>query len=147
MPTQITFTRTLDISLAIAASLAMVVLVIFKGDSLYLGLWYYITVPVVILGSCAGFRPAPLFLFGIASSIAISMLTLMSVNWHAARPEGLLGLVHIFSLPGAFIAALGTVFIARKIQTTNPSVFFLLGLIGYGSGYFINQLVIFNKVM
>ena len=51
------FTRTLDASLAIAVALAMLVLVIIKGDALYLGLWYYIAVPVVVLGTCAAFRP------------------------------------------------------------------------------------------
>ena len=52
-----TFTRTLDTSLAIAVALAMVILVIIKGDALYVGLWYYIVVPTAILGACAAFRP------------------------------------------------------------------------------------------
>lgn len=117
------------------------------GDALYLGLWYYIAVPVVILGACAAFRPVPLFLFGAACAIAISMLALMSVNWLAVRPEGLLGLGHIFSLPGAFVAALGTAFFAKKKQITRPFAAFLLGLGGYGGGYFINQLVVCNTLM
>ena len=142
-----TFTRTLDASIAIAVALAMVVLVIIKGDALYLGLWYYIAVPVVILGLCSAFRPAPLFLFGVASAIAVSMLALMSVNWRAVRPEGLLGLGHIFSLPLALVIALGTAFFARKKQITRPFISFLLGLGGYGGGYFINQLVLCNTVM
>jgi hypothetical protein len=141
------FTRTLDASLAIAVALAMLVLVIIKGDALYLGLWYYIAVPVVVLGTCAAFRPAPLFLFGAAFAIAISMLALMSVNWRAASPEGLLGLGHIFSLPGAFVVVLGTAFVARKKQMVRPFAAFLLGLGGCGGGYFINQLVVCNTVM
>lgn len=142
-----TFTRTLDASLAIAIALAMAILIIIKGDALYLGLWYYIVVPVVVLGVCAAFRPAPLFLFGAAFAIATSMLALMSVNWLAARPEGLLGLGHILSLPGAFVVVLGTAFVARKKQITRPFAAFLLGLGGYGGGYFINQLVVCNTLM
>lgn len=141
------FTRTLDASLAIAIALAMVALVLIKGDALYLGLLYYIVVPIVFLGACAAFRPAPLFLFGTASAIAVSMIALMSVNWLANRPEGLLGLGHILSLPGAFVVVLGTVFVTRKKQMIRPFVAFLLGFVGCGSGYFINQLVVCNTVM
>ena len=141
------FTRTLDASLAIAIAIAIVVIVMIKGDALYLGLWYYIAVPVVVLGTCSLFRPAPLFLFGAAFAIAISMLALMSVNWLAARPEGLLGLGHIFSLPGAFAVVLGIIFVAKKKQITRPLSAFLLGFGGWGGGYFINQLAVCNTVM
>lgn len=141
------YTRAFDASLAIAIAFTMVLLVISKGDPLYLGLWYYIAVPVVVLAACAAFRPVPLFLFGAALAIAISMLSLMSVNWLASRPQGLLGLGHIFSLPGAFLVVLGTAFVTRKKQIIRPFVAFLLGLVGFGGGYFINQLVVCNTVM
>lgn len=141
------YTRTFDATLAIAIEFTVVLLVISKGDPLYLGLWYYIAVPVVVLGACAAFRPAPLFLFGTALAMAISMLSLMSVNWLATRPLGLLGLGHIFSLPGAFLVVLGTAFVARKKQIIRPFVAFLFGLVGFGVGYFINQLVVCNTVM
>ena len=141
------FTRTLDVSLAIAIALAMVVLVIIKGDALYLGLWYYIAVPFAVLATCSSLRPAPLFLLGTAFAIVISMLALMSVNWLATRPDGLLGLGHIFSLPGAMVVVLGTAFVAKKKQITRPLSAFLLGLGGWGGGYFINQLVVCNTVM
>jgi hypothetical protein len=139
--------RALDISLAIAVALAMVALVVFKGDALYLGLWYYITVPLVILGVCAAIRPAPLFLSGVGLAIAISMLVLMSVNWRAARPEGLLGLGHIFSLPGAIVVVVAAALRARNLQIVRPFPAFLLGFGGYGGGYFMNQLLVCNTVM
>lgn len=142
-----TVTRTLDVSLAIAVALAMVALVAFKGDALYLGLWYYIAVPVVVLGACATIRPAPLFLSGAELAIAISMLALMSVNWCADRPEGLLGLGHIFSMPGAFIVVVTTAFVTKKMQIVRPFPAFLLGLGGCGGGYFLNQQVVCNTVI
>jgi len=140
-------TRTLDATLATAVALAMVIVVLLKGDALYVGLWYYLVVPIVVLGVCAAFQLTPFFLFGTASAIAISMLTVMSVNWRASRPEGLLGLGHIFSLPGAFIGAGAAAFVARKLNVVNPYLAFVLGLVGFGIGYFLNQLLVCNTVM
>ena len=91
--------------------------------------------------------PAPLFLFDAASATAISMLAVMSVNWNATRPEGLLGLGHLFSLPGAFIGVLVTAIVAKKKVATHPFVLFLFGFGGLLVGYFLNQLVVCNTVM
>jgi hypothetical protein len=140
-------TRTLDALLAAAVALAMVSFVLFKGDALYLGLWYYLAVPIAVLSICAAFRLAPYFLFGTASAIAISMLAVMSINWRASRPEGLLGLGHVFSLPGALVGAMAVAFVARKLRIANPLVAFLFGLAGFGVGYFFNQILVCNTVM
>ena len=139
--------RSLDVSLAVAVALAMVTLTVIKGDALYLGLWYYFVVPAVVLGVCAAIRPAPLFLFGVALAIAISMLAVQFVNWRAVRPEGLLGLAHIFSLPGAFVLVTAAAFFARKLSVVRPIPALLLGLGGFGVGYFLNQLLVCNTVM
>ena len=71
----------------------------------------------------------------------------MSINWNATRPEGLLGLGHLFSLPGAFIGVLVTAIVARKKAATHPFVLFLFGFVGLLVGYFLNQLVVCNTVM
>lgn len=139
--------RKLDAALSIAIALTMLIVVLFKGDALYLGLWYYLTVPIVVLGICAAFQIAPFFLFGTSIAIAISMLALMSVNWRATSPDGLLGLGHLFSLPGAFVGALAVAFFARKLAVANPFFTFLLGVAGFGVGYFVNQLLVCNTVM
>lgn len=141
------FTRSLDVSFAIALALVMVTLVLIKGDPLYIGVWYYIAVPAITLGLCSTFRPAPLFLSGVASAITLSMLALMSINWSAERPEGLLGLGHVFSLPFAIIVVLGSAFFIRKKQISRPHTAFLVGLIGFGGGYFVNQLLVCNTLM
>jgi hypothetical protein len=142
-----TATRTLDATLATAVALATLILVLAKDDALYLGLWYYVAVPIGVLGICAAFQLAPFFLFGTSFAVASSMLAVMSVNWTASRPEGLLGLGHLFSLPGAFVGAIAAAFITRKRQVANPFLAFLLGVAGFGTGYFLNQLLICNTVM
>ncbi|MFT3959834.1 hypothetical protein [Propionivibrio sp.] len=139
--------RVLDICVASAIAIVMVIAVILRGDALYLGLWYYIAVPTLILGVCIAIRPAPLFLSGTAVVIAASMVALMAVNWTQSSPEGLLGLGHIFSLPGAVIATVIVASVARKKCLSQPIALFLLGLGGYGTGYFLNQLVVCNTVM
>jgi hypothetical protein len=139
--------RTLDFSLALTIAAAVLAFVAFKGDALYLGNWYYIAVPLITLGVCAAIRPAPLFLSGVELAIASSMIALMSVNWRAARPDGLLGLGHIFSLPGAFIGVVATAYVARKLQIVRPFGAFLLGLGGFGGGYLLNHLLLCNTVM
>ena len=139
--------RSNDILLAAILSLAIVWFVFLNGDALYLGIWYYFAVPIVILGACAALRPPPLFLTGTSLGIAISLLCVMSVNWGASRPEGLLGLGHIFSLPGAIISVLFAASMARKKFAELPYTALSLGLGGLLIGYLINQIIVCNSVM
>jgi hypothetical protein len=139
--------RSIDILLATAVSLVLVFLVLIKGDPLYLGAWYYFVVPLVILGSCFALRVPPLFLFGASLAIAITLLAVMSVNWRAARPEGLLGLGHLFSMPGAFAGALFTAVFIKRIDKIHLASAFGFGFVSLLAGYFINQLVVCNTVM
>lgn len=139
--------RVNDIFLAVVLSLAVVWLAFVKGDALYLGIWYYFAVPIVILGACAALRPTPLFLTGTSFGIAITLLCVMSINWGASRPEGLLGLGHVFSLPGAIIGAVLAASLAKRKFENKPFTALLLGLSSLLIGYFMNQVVICNTVM
>lgn len=136
-----------DTGLAAAISLTVVTVVVLFGDPLYLGVWYYLVVPFVIVGICFAIRPAPMFLTGAATAITTSLLAVMVVNWTAAKPEGLLGLGHIFSLPGGVMAAIVSAFFARSTAGAKPVKQFALGFVGFGLGYFVNQLVVCNTVM
>jgi hypothetical protein len=139
--------RAVDAKLAIAASLPLPIVVLLNGDPLYLGLWYYLVLPAGILGLCAAFRVKPLFLLGTAFAIAVTLLAVMSVNWLATRPEGLLGLGHIFSLPGAVIGSAASALLTRRNASFQPASTLLLAFFGLLCGYFINQLVVCNTVM
>jgi hypothetical protein len=142
-----TFSRTVDFLLSIITTLFIVMLVAVNGDALYIGAWYYIVVPLIIFAACSIFRPAPLFLFGTAIAIAISMFAYLYINRSSSRPEGLLGLGHLLSLPGAFVVVLVAASFVRKKQIAHPFIAFLFGFIGYGVGFFINQLLICNTLM
>ena len=139
--------RANDIYLAAALSLAVVWLTMINGDALYLGVWYYFAVPIVILGACAALRPTPLFLTGTSLGIAITLICLMSINWGSSRPDGFLGLAHIFSLPGAIITVLFAASLAKRKFENKPFTAMSLGLSGLLIGYFINQVIVCNTVM
>ncbi len=136
-----------DIFLAAIISLAVTFLSVTKGDALYLGTWYYLTVPFIILSLCVAIRPAPLFLTGASLGIAITLLSVMSVNWNSSSPEGLLGLGHVSSLPGATIGVVTSAIIAKRKNITLPYTSMSMGLGGLLIGYLINQTVACNTVM
>ena len=86
--------RSLDATLAAVVSFAVILMVIVKGDALYIGRWYYFVVPSVLLFLCASLRPKPLFLFGASLALCITVIFYLTLNWRASHPEGLLGLGH-----------------------------------------------------
>ena len=139
--------RSNDIFLSALISLAVIFVTLIKGDALYLGTWYYFAVPAIILSLCAAIRPAPLFLTGASLGIAITLLCVMSVNWSSSQPEGLLGLGHVSSLPGAIIGVLLAAVKAKKKHITLPYTSLSIGLGGLLIGYLINQIVVCNTVM
>ena len=142
-----TLSRALDAVLAAVVSLTVILIVIVKGDALYLGLWYYFVVPAVLLGLSAALRAKPLFLLGASLAISITLIVYMTVNWRAARPEGLLGLGHIFSLPGAAVGALIAVVLLRRHTSAGSALALVFGFAGVAVGFLINQLLVCNTVM
>lgn len=137
--------RRLDATLAIAVSLVLPTVVLLLGDPIYAGLWYYLAVPAVALGLAACFRTKPLFLLGSSLAVAVTFAAYMSVNWRAARPEGLLALGHLFSLPGAAVGMLLGAVLARRLR--HPAAILLSGMLGLLGGFFVNQLVVCNTVV
>ena len=137
----------LDAIYAAIIGLLVVIIVLVKGDALYMGLWYYFLVPVVIVGIGAALRAKPMFIFGTSLAIAITLISYMSINWCASRPDGLLGLGHLFSLPGAVVGVIIAAILLKRRTTTSLFVAFLFGLIGLLSGFFVNHLIICNTVL
>lgn len=138
---------TIDAIFAAVIALVAVFSVMVKGDALYIGLWYYFAVPIVIVGIGATLRTKPMFLFGTSLAIAITLIFYMSINWHTSRPEGLLGLGHLFSLPGAVMGVFIAATLLKRKATTSLSIAFIYGLIGLLTGFFVNQLIVCNTVL
>jgi hypothetical protein len=88
------------------------------------------------------FRVKPLFLFGASLAVATTLFVYMLINWSAARPEGLLALGHLFSLPGAYIGVMLGAILSKRVQL--PVIILLSGLLGLLGGFLVNQLVVCN---
>lgn len=137
----------LDITLAAVIVLSVISIVMIKGDALHLGLWYYFAVPLAFLSISAALRTKPLFNFGISLALAITLVSYLVVNWRASRPEGLLGLGHIFSLPGAVVGLFISAAVLKSKVPAGPFAAFVIGVSGLLGGFFINQLLLCNTVM
>ena len=136
-----------DLLVAVFVCLVVVASVLIAGNSLYIGIWYYFAVFFTTICIASFFKPVPFFQTGAAIGIAIIFLAYLHINWSSSRPEGLLGLGHLFSLPGA---AIGLIISANTLKRTNTKVFeigFLFGLLGILIGFFINQLLVCNTLM
>ncbi len=119
------------------------VLTLFFGDILYIGLWYYILVPVVGLGLGALFQANHYYLLGLTLAITTTFLTYMMININIR--EGLLALGHLFSLPGCAIGiTVGAIF--AKYLKQQISIL-LVGFFAALGGFFINQLIVCNSFM
>jgi hypothetical protein len=137
--------RRKDVLQAVAISLLLPITVLTTGDPLFFGLWYYLIIPIVTIGTGMLMRAPPPYLTGASLAVAAAFLVYMMVNYTATQPEGLLGLGHLFSLPGGMIGhLLGVVLSKRQAGLMTPLAF---GILGWGIGFFVNQLVVCNTVM
>lgn len=136
-----------NLYLSILVSMLVPILVLGIGDGMYIGLWYYFTVPFVFLGLSAAFKLTSSFYTGVSMAIAMSFIIYLGMNWTAERPEGLLGLGHIFSLPGAFLMAMITAFLLKRKNNRVPAHNLILGFFSFTIGFFINQIFLCNSLM
>lgn len=117
------------------------------GDSLYVGIWYYFAVFFTTICIASFFKPIPYFQTGAAIGIAITFLAYLYINWSSSRPEGLLGLGHLFSLPGAAFGLIISAISLKRTPTKTFRIGFLFGLLGVLIGFSINQLLVCNTLM
>ena len=135
------------IAAVIAFLLLPLLVVAVKGDPLYVGLWYYLVLPLAVVGGAALARPGRWFLVGVAAAVSLSLLAYQWIQLTRARPEGLLVLGHLFSLPGAFIGGLGVAIIARLRGWKGSLRLFWIGLGTAAAGFMIAQTIICNTLM
>lgn len=139
--------KTQDLLIAIFVCLLIVTSVLIVGDSVFFGIWYYFAVFFTTIYIASFFKPIPFFQTGAAIGIAIIFLTYLHINWSSSRPEGLLGLGHLFSLPGAALGLIISAIALKRVNTKMSGAAFLFGLLGILIGFFINQLLVCNTLM
>lgn len=133
----------MDRKLFILISLISITIVLIFGDALYVGLWYYIVIPLVAFLLTLPFKPHQLFLTGISLVIQLTLITYLYINLTTERPEGLLALGHLFSLPGLAIGIIAAS-IYVKNKSKNKYIMLAIGFSGAALGFVINQLIICN---
>ena len=136
-----------NLYVSMLVSMIVPILVLGIGDGMYIGLWYYFTVPFIILGVSAVFKLISSFYTGVSAAIAISFMIYLNINWIAERPEGLLGLGHIFSLPGGFLLVMITAYLLKRKNNRLPAQNLILGFFSFALGFFLNQIILCNSLM
>lgn len=137
--------RKTDATIALSVALMPAVAQLLFGDPLYVGILYYLVVPTAAIAIGVMARAKPLFLLGTSLAVSVTLLVYAAINLSLARPEGLLALGHLFSLPGAAIGTLIGAFLSRRLSNQVSAM--ALGFAGALVGFVINQLFVCNTLM
>lgn len=135
-----------DLLSATAVSAVPLAVVLSVGDAMFLGLAYYIIVPALLLAACHALRAAPYFRTGAAVALALSYVPFMAYNLQAARPEGLLGLGHVFSMPGLFALALFGAWRSAR-DPAGAALALTVGFLITLAGFALNLVVVCNTML
>ena len=134
--------RKTDAAIALSVALMPAVAQLIFGDPLYVGTWYYLVVPITAVAIGVTASAKPLFLLGTSLAVSVTLLVYAAINLSLDRPDGLLALGHLFSLPGAAIGTLIGAFLSRSLSNQISAM--ALGFAGALVGFFINQLFVCN---
>lgn len=140
------FSRRIDVTIAFGIGAALLAATSIIGDPIYAGIWYYLVAWFALVGLIQIAKPPPLLTSGAAVALAASFLFYWA--WQASLPrlEGLLGLGHLFSLPGVGFGAIVAAVIARKRQLL-PWAAFSVGLLACCAGFTIAQFVVCQSML
>lgn len=136
----------MDSGLAFAVGLLLLAATFVFGDPIHAGIWYYLIAWFGLVGVVQVAKAPPLLTAGAAVALASSFLLYWAWQASLPEPDGLLGLGHLFSMPGIGIAAVTAAVIARRRQML-PAAAFTTGLLVCCMGFAIAQLVVCRSVM
>ena len=141
-----TLSRPMDGVLALLVGVALLGVAFVLGDPIYAGIWYYLVTWLGLIGLAQVAKAPPLFTTGAAMALTASFLLYWAWQASLQSPDGLLGLGHLFSLPGLGIAAVIAAVTARRRRLT-PGIAFVVGLLACCAGFAIGQIVVCRTVM
>jgi len=118
------------------------------ADPLYTGLGYLLAVPAVTLIPGLILRAPALFLTGTTVTAIATLLVYMKIMSSLDHPEGMLGLGHMFSVPGMLIGAGVSAWLLRdRLKTRLPWIVAGVGVLGAALGFMVAQIVVCNTLM
>lgn len=113
--------RLVDVALAFGLLSLLWLATLPIGDPLFAGFYYYLAAwsGVVIIVQIV--RAPPLFTTGAAIALTLTVVAYWLWQISLPKPQGLLGLGHLISLPGLGVAAFVAAVIARRRQMRPPA--------------------------
>ena len=122
-----------DIQTACFISAAAPIIVILNGDYLYIGLWYYLLLPALVIGANYFFKAVANACSGMALALQISFF--LFFYWQHQINQGLLGLIHLgFLLPGAAVSSIAGLILLKKNPTLTTLNGFTYGFCSFAIG-------------
>ncbi|MCY1410284.1 hypothetical protein D9M71_256500 [compost metagenome] len=116
-----------------------------KGDLLFVGMWYCFSFPAFLFLLAAFFKPVSPFCSGVSVGTCITFLFYFYRAWNSGPADGLLGLGHVFSVPGILVGILMAGILQRHLkgalQRFSVSLFMVL------IGFFFAQIALCNSVL
>ncbi|KAE9647788.1 hypothetical protein EJA70_03660 [Pseudomonas sp. PB103] len=136
----------------LAYSMVLVTLVLvyaaIAGNTLYFGYWYLVGAPALIVLPGLILRARSLFLTGTTAAAIMTLLIYMAAITHLGRDGGLVGLGHLFSLPGMFVGASVAAWLLRgRVNASLPWLVAGFAFLGASLGFMIAQMIVCNTVM
>jgi len=133
--------RTTDVIAAFVIGAAIVATAVLRGDPLYVGIPYYVLAWLVLVGVAQIARVPPLFTAGASAALGASVLLYWAWQASLPRPEGMLGLGHVFALPGLAVGLIAAWFALRR-RGPRPVAAFAVAFLACCIGFGIAQLVL-----
>lgn len=118
------------------------------ADPLYTSAWYLLGVPLAMLLPGVLLQAPPLFLSGTTAAAIASLLTYVMIISSLPHPDGLLGLGHLFSLPGMLLGAAASAWLLRyRVRAKSPLLVAGLAFLGAAGGFLVAQIIVCNTAM
>jgi hypothetical protein len=93
-------------------------------------------------------RARALFQTGTTAAVIITLLVYMAIVSSLGRDGGLVGLGHLFSVPGMFVGASVSAWLLRfRVNVSLPWIVAGVAFVGAGLGFMIAQVIVCNTVM
>lgn len=118
------------------------------GNTLFLGYWYLLGVPALLLLPGLILRARALFLTGTTAAVVVTLLIYMAIAPSLGRDSGLVGLGHVFSVPGMFVGSSVSAWLLRfRVNASLVWIVAGVAFLGAGLGFMIAQAIVCNTVM
>ena len=138
--------RATDVTIAFGLGAIVLAVTAVRGDPIYAGVWYYLLAWVGLVGLVQIARVPPLFSAGASAALVASFLFYWAWQASLQRPDGLLGLGHLFSLPGLAVAAVIAAVSVRRRQL-GPISAFGIAFFSCCAGFGLAQVAVCRAMM